>query len=102
VKDGQSLTLADWLRRYGQNPSHLTAARIPRGAWAGFLELHIEPGPNLYETKVPIGVWQGIVGVNRWIASLMGLPITHMQAQFRHRRSDDGSTKPTDPASPQW
>src|SRR6267378_7302873 len=43
-KDGQGLTLADWLRRYGQDPSHLTDARIPRGALAAFLELHIEQG----------------------------------------------------------
>src|SRR6266850_6298342 len=65
-KDGQGLTLADWLRRYGQDPSHLTDARIPRGALAAFLELHIEQGPHLDESKIPIGVVQGIVGIKRW------------------------------------
>jgi len=30
-KDGQGLTLADWLRRYGQDPSHLTDAHPTRG-----------------------------------------------------------------------
>ena len=50
-KDEQGLTLADWLRRYGRDPSHLTDARIPCGALAGFLELHIEQGPNLDETE---------------------------------------------------
>src|SRR6266566_9159868 len=72
TKDEQGLTLADWLRRYGQNPSQLTDARIQRGALAGFLELHIEQGPNLYETKVPIGVVQGIVGIKRWDCVVTG------------------------------
>src|SRR5882724_11306292 len=44
-KDERGLTLADWLRRYGQDPSHLTDARIPKGALAAFIELHIEQGP---------------------------------------------------------
>jgi hydantoinase/carbamoylase family amidase len=43
-KDDQGLTLADWLRRYGQDPAHLTDARIPPGAVAAFIELHIEQG----------------------------------------------------------
>ena len=33
-KDDQGLTLADWLRRSGQDPSHLTDARIPTRALA--------------------------------------------------------------------
>ena len=65
-KDDEGLTLADWLRRYGQDPTHLTDARISPGALAGFLELHIEQGPTLDEAKVPIGVVQGIVGLKRW------------------------------------
>lgn len=62
-KDDQGLTLADWLRRYGQDPAHLTDARIPAGALAAFLELHIEQGPYLDEGKIPIGVVQGIVAL---------------------------------------
>jgi len=41
-KDDQGLTLADWLRRYGQDPARLTDARIAPGALAAFVELHIE------------------------------------------------------------
>ena len=52
-KDEQGLTVADWLRRYGQNPAKLTDARIPTNAVAAYVELHIEQGPTLYETKVP-------------------------------------------------
>ena len=60
------MTIADWLRRYGQDPSHLTDARIPPGSLAASLELHIEQGPFLDEKKIPIGVVQGIVGLKRW------------------------------------
>jgi N-carbamoyl-L-amino-acid hydrolase len=86
-KDEQGLTLADWLRRYGQNPSQLTDARIPRGALAGFLELHIEQGPNLYETKVPIGVVQGIVGIKRWDCVVTGFA-NHAGTTPMNRRKD--------------
>src|SRR6266571_8791200 len=87
TKDEQGLTLADWLRRYGQNPSQLTDARIQRGALAADLELHIEQGPNLYETKVPIGVVQGIVGIKRWMCVVTGFA-NHAGTTPMNRRKD--------------
>jgi beta-ureidopropionase / N-carbamoyl-L-amino-acid hydrolase len=87
VKDEQGLTLGDWFRRYGQNPVHLTDARIPKGALAGFLELHIEQGPNLYEDKVPIGVVQGIVGIKRWDCVVSGFA-NHAGTTPMNRRKD--------------
>jgi N-carbamoyl-L-amino-acid hydrolase len=43
-EDDEGLTVADWLRRYGQDPSRLTDARIAPSALAAILELHIERG----------------------------------------------------------
>jgi len=86
-KDEQGLTLADWLRRYGQDPSHLTEARIPRGALAGSLELHVEQGPTLDETKVPIGVVQGIVGIREWDCVVTGFA-NHAGTTPMNRRKD--------------
>ncbi len=86
-KDDQGLTLADWLRRYGQNPFHLTDARIPRGALAGFLELHIEQGPNLDESKIPIGIVQGIVGLKGWKCVVSGFA-NHAGTTPMNRRKD--------------
>ncbi len=86
-KDDEGLTLADWLRRYGQDPSHLTDARIPRGALAGFLELHIEQGPNLDESKIPVGVVQGIVGLKRWKCVATGFA-NHAGTTPMNRRKD--------------
>jgi beta-ureidopropionase / N-carbamoyl-L-amino-acid hydrolase len=87
TRDEQGLTLADWLHRYGQTPTHLTAARIPPGALAAYLELHIEQGPNLYETKVPIGVVQGIVGIRRWDCVVTGFA-NHAGTTPMNRRKD--------------
>jgi N-carbamoyl-L-amino-acid hydrolase len=86
-KDEQGLTLADWLRRYGQDPSHLSDARIPRGALAAFLELHIEQGPHLDESKIPIGVVQGIVGIKRWQCVVTGFA-NHAGTTPMNRRKD--------------
>ncbi len=86
-KDEQGLTVADWLRRYGQDPSHLADARIPSGALAAFLELHIEQGPFLDEKKVPIGVVQGIVGLKRRTCVVTGFA-NHAGTTPMDRRRD--------------
>lgn len=86
-KDEQGLTLADWLRRYGQDPAHLADARIPRGALAASIELHIEQGPHLDESKVPIGIVQGIVGIRRWKCEVTGFA-NHAGTTPMNRRKD--------------
>ena len=86
-KDDQGVTLADWLRRYGQDPSHLTDARIPAGALAAFIELHIEQGPHLDEAKIPIGIVQGIVGIKRSNCVVTGFA-NHAGTTPMNRRKD--------------
>jgi len=86
-KDEQGLTVADWLRRYGQDPARLTEARIAPGALAAYLELHIEQGPNLDEAKIPIGVVQGIVGLKRWRCVATGFA-NHAGTTPMDRRKD--------------
>jgi N-carbamoyl-L-amino-acid hydrolase len=86
-KDEQGLTVADWLRRYGQDPTHLADARIAPGALAAYLELHIEQGPNLDEAKIPIGVVQGIVGLKRWRCVATGFA-NHAGTTPMDRRKD--------------
>jgi len=86
-KDEQGLTVGDWLRRYGQNPAQLTDARIPRGALAAYLELHVEQSPTLYEAKVPIGIVQGIVGIKEWGCVVTGFA-NHAGTTPMNRRQD--------------
>jgi N-carbamoyl-L-amino-acid hydrolase len=86
-KDENGTTVADWLKRYGQDPARLIEARIPRGSLAALVELHIEQGPNLYESKVPIGVVQGIVGLERWKCVVSGMA-NHAGTTPMNRRKD--------------
>ena len=50
-KDEEGKTLADWLRRYGQDPARLADASINPGSLAAYLELHIEQGGVLDDTQ---------------------------------------------------
>jgi N-carbamoyl-L-amino-acid hydrolase len=65
-RDDQGLTLADWLRKYGQNPADIAKAKIAPGSMAAYVELHIEQGAVLDRAKIPIGVVEGIVGIGWW------------------------------------
>jgi beta-ureidopropionase / N-carbamoyl-L-amino-acid hydrolase len=71
-KDEEGKTLADWLRRYGQDPARLAEARIKAGSLAAYLELHIEQGGVLDASKRQIGVVQGIVGIHWWTCAATG------------------------------
>jgi len=51
------------------------------------IELHIEQGPNLYESKVKIGVVQGIVGLKRWKCVVTGVA-NHAGTTPMNRRHD--------------
>src|SRR3989442_623409 len=86
-RDEQGVSLADWLRRYGQDPARFTEARIRPGSVAGYLELHIEQGAVLDETRIPIGVVQGIVGINWWTCVAMGFA-NHAGTTPMNRRQD--------------
>ncbi len=88
-KDEEGKTLADWLRRYGQDPARLADARIPADSLAAYLELHIEQGGVLDEKKIQIGVVQGIVGIHWWTCTATGFanhagttPMNHRQDAF--------------------
>jgi N-carbamoyl-L-amino-acid hydrolase len=60
------------IRRIGGNPERITEARIAPGSYHAYLELHIEQGGTLEKEKVPIGVVDGIVSIDRWEAEVEG------------------------------
>ena len=86
-RDDQGLTLADWLRRYGQDPARFGEARIAPGTLAGYLELHIEQGAVLEEAHLPIGIVQGIVGIKHWGCVASGFA-NHAGTTPMNRRHD--------------
>src|SRR5579872_3941719 len=54
----------DALRKIGGDPDHIDSARRTRQH--AYIELHIEQGGNLDREKIPIGVVEGIVGIDRF------------------------------------
>src|SRR5712692_10573256 len=86
-RDEQGATLADWLRRYGQDPAKFAEAKIQSGTVAAHIELHIEQGAVLDEAKIPIGVVQGIVGIKWWTCVATGFA-NHAGTTPMNRRQD--------------
>ncbi len=60
---GGRAALEAGLARAGLTEAGLLAARRDPASLAGYLELHIEQGPNLARSATPIGIVQGIVGI---------------------------------------
>jgi N-carbamoyl-L-amino-acid hydrolase len=79
--------LSDWLAKMGGDASQIAAARITPGSVAGYVELHIEQGAVLDESKVPIGIVQGIVGINQRTCTATGFA-NHAGTTPMDRRKD--------------
>ena len=64
---------ADAIRTIGGDPDRIMEARREKGAWHGYLELHIEQGGTLERSNTAIGVVQGIVAIVRYEAKILGV-----------------------------
>ena len=62
----------DAVKRIGGDPERIMEARREKGAWHGYLELHIEQGGTLERATTSIGVVQGIVAIERFEARITG------------------------------
>jgi len=85
-KDEEGATLRDWLRRYGQDPARIADARIPANSLAAYLELHIEQGGVLDQSKIQIGVVQGIVAMHFWACTAIGVANHAGTTPMNHRQ----------------
>lgn len=70
--DQSGLTIRDWLKRYGADPEHIASAIRDKDSYHAYVELHIEQGAQLFDSRVPIGVVQGIVGIERFDCKVTG------------------------------
>jgi N-carbamoyl-L-amino-acid hydrolase len=66
------LRRADGIRRIGGDPSRIEEAVRKQGAWHAYVELHIEQGGTLDKARVPIGVVEGIVAIQRYDVVITG------------------------------
>jgi len=70
VQDG--VIKRDAIRRLGGDPDHIERARMNKGDFAAYLELHIEQGGTLDAAGIPIGVVEGIVGIDDYEVTVRG------------------------------
>ena len=70
VVDGVSKR--DAIARIGGDVAKLAESRVQPGAYAAYVELHIEQGGNLDRERIAIGVVEGIVTVDRYEVTIEG------------------------------
>ena len=66
------ITLREGLKRIGGDPDRLAEAARPAGSIHAYLELHIEQGGILDKERIPIGVVDGIVSIDRHEVTITG------------------------------
>jgi N-carbamoyl-L-amino-acid hydrolase len=66
------LRRGDAIKKIGGDPERIMDARREKGAWHGYLELHIEQGATLERAQTQVGVVQGIVSIERYEATIAG------------------------------
>jgi hydantoinase/carbamoylase family amidase len=71
-RDAKNLTMADALRQVGSEPDAIAALARDMDSIAGYLEVHIEQGPVLLESDLPVGVVTGIAGNCRYSVTIEG------------------------------
>ena len=80
-------TIGDGIAFLGGDVSKLASVRRKKGDIAAYLELHIEQGAILAESKVDIGVVTGIVGLHWWDVTIEGFA-NHAGTTPMNRRRD--------------
>jgi beta-ureidopropionase / N-carbamoyl-L-amino-acid hydrolase len=63
---------SDAIRKIGGAPDKLASARLPKGAFDSYIELHIEQGGTLDAAHIPVGVVDGIVAIHRYDVEVRG------------------------------
>jgi N-carbamoyl-L-amino-acid hydrolase len=64
--------MSDAIRKIGGAPEQIADARIAKGAYQCYIELHIEQGGTLDEAGIPVGVVDGIVAIDRYDVEIRG------------------------------
>jgi N-carbamoyl-L-amino-acid hydrolase len=87
VRNITGYSMGEGIMRIGGDTTRLAEVRRDRGSIAAFLELHIEQGAVLDESKLDIGIVEGIVGLNWWDVVITGFA-NHAGTTPMHRRQD--------------
>jgi N-carbamoyl-L-amino-acid hydrolase len=71
-RDENGLHIREAVKSVGGDLSQIEKARRRPGEIAAYIELHIEQGGYLDKAGIPVGVVEGIVGINRWDVKIAG------------------------------
>ena len=71
-RDGSGVTLREALARFGGSPDGIEALARNPARYRGYLEVHIEQGPQLEAGDLPVGVVSAINGITRARATIVG------------------------------
>lgn len=74
LKDKDQISVYDAMKGYGLVPENLGAAQWKEKKIGHFMELHIEQGPVLDQQAVQIGLVDCIVGIRRYMVTVLGRP----------------------------
>jgi N-carbamoyl-L-amino-acid hydrolase len=72
LRDPEGKTLDQWRQTAGFGDLDLGTVRLAKGAYAAFIELHIEQGPIPEQKKVPIGIVEKIAAPSTLRIQLTG------------------------------
>ncbi|WP_423897331.1 allantoate amidohydrolase, partial [Bradyrhizobium sp.] len=72
-KDSAGVSMREALVQFGLDPDDIGAAARVRGQLLAYVELHIEQGPVLEASGLPVGVVSAIAGATRLAARLTGM-----------------------------
>jgi allantoate deiminase len=72
AKDRDGISVFEALHEFGADPNDIDSARIDATRAVGWLELHIEQGPQLEHWGVPLGVVSSIAGQSRFALVIGG------------------------------
>ena len=95
-------TFAQNLKRWGRDPGQIDAARRQLEDFDFFLELHIEQGRRLEVENLRIGVVTAIVGIYRYIVSVIGEPAHAGTTPMSLRKDALVEAAPVFTLIPQW
>ena len=86
-KDNQGISMREAMMHANLNPLDIAALRRNPANYLGFIEVHIEQGPVLYELNLPLGVVTSINGSARFLGEVIGTAC-HAGTTPMNRRKD--------------
>ncbi|MGY3572336.1 allantoate amidohydrolase [Vibrio paucivorans] len=70
--DTHGVSMKDALIQFGCQPEKIAQDAYDRDSVLGFLEVHIEQGPQLEQANLPVGVVTAMTGIERHTLSILG------------------------------